>query len=543
MSMEQMYWREQLDAAGRLTEIQFSYPDNFNFGYDIVDVIAAEDPDRRALVWCNTEGAERILSFADIRRCSNQAANVFLQAGIGRGDAVLVALKRHYEYWYVAIALHKIGAVMIPVTHMLTTQDVIYRMRRAAVKGVVCTPDGDVPRRMQEAAAAQTPDCLLWTVQRDVDGLRNLTAEIAAASDQLDRQETAVDDPMLLYFTSGTTGEPKGVLHDFSYPLAHVVTAKYWQQAEPGGLHFTVAETGWAKASWGKLYGQWLVGAAIMVFDFDNFEPKQLVSVINHYGVTSFCAPPTVYRYLTRKGIPPMPSLRHAATAGEQLDPAVSRKFTEQTGLLLREGYGQTETTVLLGNFKGSEPVIGALGTPSPLYQIEIRNPDGNLAEPGCVGEIVVVPPKDGPQLGLFRDYLDEAERFATVWEGGVYHTGDTGWQDENGCFWFHGRADDLIKSGGFRVGPYEVEHVLMEHPAVLECAVVGIPDPARGQAIKAIVAVGPGNPHGKTLERELREFANERLAEYKWIRSIEFVDEIPKTISGKICKAALRRS
>ena len=347
---------------------------------------------------------------------------------------------------------------------------------------------------------------------------------------------------MLLYFTSGTMGYPKGVVHDFAYPLAHAVTAKYWQQAEEDGLHFTVAETGWAKASWGKIYGQWLVGSAVMVFDFDNFDPKQLTTVINQYGVTSFCAPPTVYRYLTRKGVPDMPSLRHASTAGEQLNPEVSRRFTERTGLQLMEGYGQTETTLLLANFKGCDPVVGSLGMPSPLYKIELRGADGTKTAQGEIGEIVVVPPKNAKQLGLFTKYLNNDALYENAWSGGVYHTGDAAWQDENGCFWFHGRFDDLIKTGGFRVGPYEVENVLMEHPAVLECAVVGIPDPLRGQAIKAVVVLAPGYAAGKDMEKELRDFSNARMAEYKWIRVIEFVDAIPKTISGKICKAALRR-
>ena len=542
MSIYKRYCREELDGNGQLTDIEFAYPDNFNFGYDVVDAIAAETPDKRALVWCNVAGEERFFSFADISRLSNQTANAFLQAGIGRGDHVMVALKRHYEYWYVSIALHKIGAVMIPVTHMLTVGDLVYRMSCVPLKGIVCTSEGDVPQRMLEAAKQQAPDCILWTTRNGVDGMRNLAAEVEAASAELERRETSVSDPMLLYFTSGTTGYPKGVIHDFSYPLAHVVTAKYWQGAQDGGLHFTVAETGWAKASWGKLYGQWLVGAAVMVFDFDNFEPKQLVSVINHYGVSSFCAPPTVYRYLTRKGIPPMSPLCRVVTAGEQLAPEVSRKFTEQTGLPLLEGYGQTETTLLMGNFGEKEFQIGSLGRPSPLYRIQILGSDGSQAKPGEIGEIVVIPPENGKQIGLFTGYLNDEERYAAAWEGGVYHTGDTGWQDETGCFWFHGRADDLIKSGGFRVGPYEVEHVLQEHPAVMECAVIGVPDPARGQAIKAIIATTSGYQPDKALEKEIREFANGKMAEYKWVRSIEFVAEMPKTISGKICKAALRQ-
>ena len=542
MSIYKHFCAEQLDKTGTLTGISFHYPDNFNFGYDVVDAIAMESPEKRAMVWCNTEGEERTFTFGDIRRLSDRTANVLRSAGVKRGDHVMVCLKKHFEFWYVSIALHKLGAVMVPVTHMLTVKDLLYRMDCIAVKAIICTPQNGVPANMRTAAEEKAPACALFTVQEDVPGFQNLTKAVEAASEDLPRQETCVTDPMLLYFTSGTPGYPKGVIHDFSYPLAHVVTAKYWQQAEDGGLHFTVAETGWAKSSWGKLYGQWLIGSAVMVFDFDNFDPKQLCTVINQYGVTSFCAPPTVYRYLTRKGIPEMPTLRHAVTAGEQLNPEVSRRFTQRTGLPLMEGYGQTETTVLLANFRGSENVVGSLGRPSPQYRVELRTSDGAMAPVGEIGEIVVVP-KDGKRpIGIFSAYLNDPERYENAWRGGVYHTGDSAWQDADGNFWFHGRFDDLIKTGGFRVGPYEVENVLHEHPAVLECAVVGIPDEARGQAIKAFVVLNQGYAAGKDMEKELREFSNARMAEYKWIRVIEFVDTIPKTISGKICKAALRR-
>ena len=542
MSIYKHFCVEQLDETGTLTGISFHYPDNFNFGYDVVDAIAMESPEKRAMVWCNTEGEERTFTFGDIRRLSDRTANVLRSAGVKRGDHVMVCLKKHFEFWYVSIALHKLGAVMVPVTHMLTVKDLLYRMDCIAVKAIICTPQNGVPANMRTAAEEKAPECALFTVQEDVPGFQNLTKAVEAASEDLPRQETCVTDPMLLYFTSGTTGYPKGVIHDFSYPLAHVVTAKYWQQAEDGGLHFTVAETGWAKSSGGKLYGQWLIGSAVMVFDFDNFDPKQLCTVINQYGVTSFCAPPTVYRYLTRKGIPEMPTLRHAVTAGEQLNPEVSRRFTQRTGLPLMEGYGQTETTVLLANFRGSENVVGSLGRPSPQYRVELRTSDGAMAPVGEIGEIVVVP-KDGKRpIGIFSAYLNDPERYENAWRGGVYHTGDSAWQDADGNFWFHGRFDDLIKTGGFRVGPYEVENVLHEHPAVLECAVVGIPDEARGQAIKAFVVLNQGYAAGKDMEKELREFSNARMAEYKWIRVIEFVDTIPKTISGKICKAALRR-
>lgn len=541
MSIYKKYCTEVIDENGALKEFKLNYPDDFNFGYDVVDAIAQQTPDKKAIVWCNTENEEHIFRFSDVSRYSNKMANVFKDAGITKGDKVMLVLKRHYEYWFAAVALHKLGAVMIPATHMLTVSDFEYRIKASGVKAVVCTAHDDVPEKIAAALKNQNVSAIMWTVQQDVDGCRNMTKEMENAPDTFDRVSTHVSDPMMLYFTSGTTGYPKGVIHDFSYPLAHIVTAKYWQQAEDGGLHFTVAETGWAKASWGKIYGQWLVGSAVMVYDFDNFDPKQLITIINKYGVTSFCAPPTVYRYLVRKGIPDMPNLKHASTAGEMLAPEVFRKFTEKTGLELCEGYGQTETTLLMANFKGSTPVQGSMGTISPQYKIELLGKDGKPVPTGKIGEVVILPGENGRQPGIFCGYLDNDEQYKYVWRGGVYHTGDAAYVDENGLYWFHGRFDDIIKTGGFRVGPYEVENVLTEHPAVAECSVIGIPDPLRGQAIKAVIVLGSGYTPSKELELEIKDFCNSKLAEYKWIRVIEFVDEMPKTISGKIQKSVLR--
>ena len=544
MSIYQKFCTEVLDDQGKLTNLSLHYPDDFNFGYDVVDAIAEETPDKRAMVWCNTENEEHIFTFDQTRRYSNQMANVFVQSGIQRGDRVMLVLKRHYSYWFAVIALHKLGATAIPATHMLTTSDFVYRIQSAKVKAIVCTPHNEVPQKLQTALEqCGRKECLVWTVQEDVEGCRNLTREMEQAPDTFQRISTAVTDPMLLYFTSGTTGYPKGVIHDFSYPLAHIVTAKYWQQAQEDGLHFTVAETGWAKASWGKLYGQWLVGSAVMVYDFDNFEPKQLCAVINRYGVTSFCAPPTVYRYLVRKGMPDMPTLRHASTAGEMLAPEVFRKFQQRTGLVLCEGYGQTETTLLMANFKGATPVEGSMGTVSPLYNIELRDAGGNLVPQGELGEVVIIPPEGGRQIGIFSAYLDNEAQYRYVWRGGVYHTGDMAYQDSEGNYWFHGRFDDIIKTGGYRVGPYEVENVLMEHPDVVECSVVGVPDTLRGQAIKAFVVLSQNKMPSAQLEKDIKDFCNTRLAEYKWIRLVEFVKEMPKTISGKIRKAELKRA
>lgn len=541
MSVYQSFCHEITDEHGNLKKLILDYPDDFNFGYDVVDRIAEETPDKRALVWCNAQGEEHIFTFSDVKKYSNQMANVFCAAGIGHGDRVMVILKRHYEYWFAAVALHKLGAVMIPVTHMLTVSDFVYRIKASKVKAIVSTWQNEVPKKVLTALKQSEMPAKLWCVQADVEGFENLTAAMDRAREELERIPTLAGDPMILYFTSGTTGHPKGVIHEHTYPLAHIVTAKYWQQAEDNGLHFTVAETGWAKASWGKIYGQWLVGSAVMVYDFDNFEPKQLTHVINRYGVTSFCAPPTVYRYLVRKGIPHMPTLKHASTAGEMLAPEVFHKFTQRTGLPLCEGYGQTETTLLMANFKDNEAVEGSMGTPSPFYNIELWGKNGRPVGVGEVGEVVIVPDEAGRQPGVFTAYLDNQEQYRYVWRDGVYHTGDTAHMDEKGRYWFHGRFDDIIKTGGFRVGPGEVENVLMEHPAVVECSVIGVPDALRGQAIKAVVVLDEGYAKTKESELAIKDFCNQKLAEYKWVRMVEFVEKMPKTISGKIQKTVLR--
>ena len=541
-SIYQRFCTEIKDENGGLKKLTLNYPDNFNFGYDVVDEYAAVSPDKRAMVWCNVENEEHIFTFLDVKRYSNKMANVFREYGIGRGDRVMLVLKRHYEYWFAAVALHKLGAVMIPATHMLTVDDFVYRISASGVKAIVCTAQDDVPSTIKQALRKSEKTPVLWCVQKDVEGFFNLTSQMETAGDAFDRVETSAADPMMLYFTSGTTGYPKGVIHDFTYPLAHIVTAKYWQQAQDDGLHFTVAETGWAKASWGKIYGQWLIGSAVMIYDFDNFDPKQLVTVINRYGVTSFCAPPTVYRYLVRKGIESMPTLKHASTAGEMLAPEVFRKFTQETGIPLCEGYGQTETTLLMANFKGRQPKEGAMGTVSPFYNIELRDKDGKQVPDGQIGEVVIIPPASGKQAGVFTGYLDNEEQYKYVWRGGVYHTGDAAYRDSDGLYWFHGRFDDIIKTGGFRVGPYEIENVLMEHPAVVECSVIGVPDKLRGQAIKAVIVPGHGYEPTRELELAIKEFCNRRLAEYKWVRLVEFVSAMPKTISGKIKKTELRK-
>lgn len=543
MSIYEKFYTETVDANGKLTDLDVHYPADFNFAYDVIDAIAAERPDKRAMVWCNTENEERIFTFDDLSRESNRAANVLLEAGIGRGDRVMLALKRHWEYWIVVLALHKIGAVMVPVTHMLTPDDIAYRLRAASIKAVVCTTQNNVPANMREAIQAVGADCQCWTVTDGIEGFRDLPAAMKAASDTLRRQETLATDPLAIYFTSGTTDQPKGVIHDHTYPLAHFVTSKYWQGTKDGGLHFTVSETGWAKASWGKLYGQWMNECAILVYDFDNFEPKQMANIIRKYEVTSFCAPPTIYRYMTRKDLIDFPALESAVTAGEYMSPDIFEKFKSMTGLDVREGYGQTETALLLANFVGMPSKDSALGVPSPQYHLELVDEDGKPVADGEIGEIVVVPEDGKKPIGVLAGYLDDEARYEKAWRGGVFHTGDAIYRDSDGYYWFHGRFDDIIKSGGYRIGPYEIEEVLMKHPAVLECSAIGVPDKLRGQSIKAIVVLTGGYTPSRALDRELRDFCNSQLAEYKWLRSIEFVDEMEKTISGKIKKAEQRRA
>ena len=541
MDISKLYCNEILSEDGSLKDFTIKCPDNFNFGYDVVDLIAEEDPQKRAIVWCNTENEEHFFTFSDIKKYSNKIANIFLANGIKKGSKVMLVLKRHYEYWFAVIALHKIGALAIPASHMLTVSDYAYRINTSGADAIVVTTQSEVPEKIKEAVDKCNFDVKLWCVQKDIEGFDNLTKQMEEASEELIRIETLATDPMLMYFTSGTTGYPKGVIHNYAYPLAHIITARYWQQTQDNGLHFTVAETGWAKASWGKLYGQWLTGSAVMVYDFDNFEPRQLSNIINKYGVTSFCAPPTIYRYLVRKGIPKMPTLKHASTAGETLAPDVFRKFFDLTGLTLHEGYGQTETTLLIANFKGVNTNEGSLGIPSPLYDIEIRNKKGEKALPGEIGEVCIIPKKDKLNAGIFCGYLNNDTQYEYAFRDGVYHTGDAARFDENGLYYFHGRFDDIIKTGGFRVGPYEVENVLITHPAVVECSVIGVPDALRGQAIKAAIVLDKGYSPSYKLEKDIKEFCNKKLAEYKWIRLVEFVKEMPKTISGKIVKPALK--
>ena len=539
------YVIETYDDNGVIAGVEFDYPDNYNFGYDVVDEMGRLAPDQRAVVWCNVDKEEKTFTFGDISRLSSKAANVFRNHGIGRGDKVLVILKRNYEYWYVAPALEKLGAVIIPATNLLNVEDLKYRINAADIKAMVGTPDGDTIKDMLEAAAECPQVEKIFAVRKNVEGTVDFTAEMETASEEFERIETRVTDEMILYFTSGTTGYPKAVIHDHTYSLSHIITAKYWQNVQEDGLHFTIAETGWGKASWGKIYGQWLCGCAVMVYDMHRFTPKSLLKVMEKYKVTSFCAPPTVYRYFVKYGMDKidLSSLNHLTTAGEALNPEVYDKVLEQTGLKLMEGFGQTETTLMLANFDGMEPKPGSMGIPSPLYNVKVVDADGKQVPSGQVGEIVVIPEDlHAYQQGIFMGYCDNEELYDDVWRGGMYHTGDTASVDEDGYFWYVGRVDDLIKTRGYRVGPFEIENVIMEHPAVLECAVTGVPHEDRGQVIKATIVLAEGYDDSPELEHDIVHQANSKLASYKWIHVVEFVSEMPKTISGKIRRVEIRQ-
>ncbi len=544
MQLYKNFCKEILDENGRLVDFELDFADNYNFGYDVVDKLAELAPDERAIAWTNENRDKKTFTFSDIGRLSNKAANVFKKYGIKKGDKVLVILKRNYEYWYVAPALHKLGAIMIPATNLLTQSDIAYRVNTANINAAICTPDGNTAEDVLAVASQANTLNTVFVPRRYVFGAVDFTAEVEEASDVFDRVDTKAAEPAMIYFTSGTTGYPKAVEHNHIYTLAHIITAKYWQCVQEGGLHLTVAETGWAKASWGKIYGQWLCGSGVMVYDFDKFSPGKLLRIMEEYKVTTFCAPPTVYRYFVKKGLNKynLSSLVHLTTAGEALNNEVFDKVYEQTGIHLMEGFGQTESVLMLANLKNTVAKPGSMGKPTPLYDVHIVDESGKELGTDEVGEIVVYPPKDKQQHGIFISYYNNAKLYEKVWTNGVYHTGDTAYRDKDGYFWYVGRADDLIKTRGFRVGPFEVENVIMQYPNVLECAVIGVPDDDRGQAIKAIVKMTDGTPHDKDLENKIKTFCNKRMASYKWIQILEIVDEFPKTVSGKIKRTELKK-
>lgn len=530
-----------LDENGVINKFELKYPENYNFGYDVVDEMAKNAPDDIAVEWVNVHHEKRTFTFKEIGELSNKAANALRSNGVKKGDKVIVILKRNYEYWYIVPALHKLGAVVIPATNMLTLDDITYRIETADIRFAISTPDDTTAETFVKAKKIKPQLEKVFVVRRDVEGSINLTNEIEKADSELERVETKASEPMLIYFTSGTTGYPKAVMHNHTYTLAHIITAKFWQDVKEKGLHLTVAETGWGKASWGKIYGQWLCGCGVMVYDFDNFSPDKLLKIIEEYKVTSFCAPPTVYRYFIKKDMSKydLSHLEHITTAGEALNPEVYEQVYKQTGMKIMEGFGQTESVLMLGNLVGSKNKVGSLGKPSPLYNIMIADNEGKKLPPNEVGEIVVIPCEK--QHGIFMGYCGNEELYANVWKYGVYHTGDTAYMDEDGYYWYVGRVDDLIKTRGYRVGPFEIENVLMQHPAVMECAVTGVPDKSRGQAIKATVHLAEGFEKSVDLMHEIKQFVNSKVASYKHIQHLEFIDEMPKTISGKIKRVDIR--
>lgn len=525
--------------------LEFMVPENFNFAYDVMDVWAEEWPEGLALLWTNEHGEERRTTFAQLKKETDQAAAYLQSLGIGKGDPVMLILKRRYEWWIAMLALHKLGAVIIPATHMLTKHDIVYRNTRASVKAIVCVDDPYVTEQVK-LSLAESPTVELLVALGAVEGFHDWKAEIGRAPQFVRPAHVNNNsDTMLMYFTSGTSGEPKMVAHDFLYALGHLTTGVFWHRLHQGSIHLTVADTGWGKAVWGKMYGQWFAGATVFVFDHEKFDAATLLRQIERYKVTSFCAPPTIYRFMIREDLSryDLSSLEWCTTAGEALNPAVFDKFKEKTGIQMMEGFGQTETTMTLGTMPWMKPKPGSMGMPNAQYDIDLLKPDGTSCEDGEKGEIVIRTSARHP-LGLFKEYYRDETLTQEAWHDGAYHTGDLAWRDEDGYYWFEGRIDDVIKSSGYRIGPFEVESALMTHPAVVECAITGVPDDIRGMVVKATVVLGKEwkSRAGDDLVKELQRHVKHETAPYKYPRIIEFVDELPKTISGKIRRVEIRQ-
>jgi acetyl-CoA synthetase len=543
--LHKKYCIEEYDKNGVLSKFDVVCPDNFNFGFDIIDVIGTNEPDRRAMLWINEEGEEHTFTYSDLMKKSNQVANMLLAHGVKKGDKVLCVLKRHYQFWFVTIALCKIGAILIPATNQLMVKDYIYRFDAAGVKYVIATADGEVTEHIEEALKEYKGISEKFIARGDREGWISFDKEFEKYPDTLDRIENHVDDDMLLYFTSGTTGYPKMVMHSHYYALAHLQTAKHWHNLKDDSLHLTISESGWGKCMWGKMYGQFEMACTIFVYDFNRFDPKDMLQKIQDYKITSFCAPPTMYRFFIKEGIEnyDLSNLKYATIAGEALNPEVFNKFYQYTGLKLMEGFGQTETVVVVANLPGMEPKPGSMGKPTPLYNVDIVDENNNSVAVGEVGEIVIRT-NGRNQKGMFKGYYNNPEATEKSWNNNVYHTGDTAWRDEDGYFWYVGRTDDLIKASGYRIGPFEIESVLMEHPAVLEVAVTGAKDPIRGQVVKATIVLTKEykDKGDEKLIKELQDYVKHATAPYKYPRIIEFVDELPKTISGKIRRVEIRQ-
>lgn len=526
--------------------LQFIVPENFNFAYDVMDRWAAEAPDDNAIMWVSETGEEKEITFLQLKEESDRAASYLMSLGIGRGDMVMLILKRRYEFWIATIALHKIGAIAIPATHMLTTQDIVYRNNKASIKGIICVGEDYVLTQVKNAMPqSPTVEVLASIGPKVPEGFHDWRKEVCEAPAFVRPAfVNSNDDIMLVYFTSGTSGEPKMVAHDFTYPIGHIPTGVFWHNLHRGSIHLTVADTGWAKAAWGKLYGQWFAGATVFVYSHEKFNALKLLKVMEHYKVTSFCAPPTVYRFLIHEDLSQfdLSSLEHCTTAGEALNPSVFERFKAITGITLYEGFGQTETTMTLGTMPWTTPKPGSMGIPNPQYDIALLRPDGTPCNDNENGEIVVRT-SNGKPIGLFKEYYNDPQLTHEVWHDGHYHTGDVAYRDQDGYYWFVGRTDDVIKSSGYRIGPFEVESALMSHPAVVECAITGVPDDLRGMVIKATVVISKTwqGVTGDALVKELQEHVKHITAPYKYPRIVEFVEELPKTISGKIRRVEIR--
>ena len=523
---------------GTPTKISFKNTENFNFAFDLVDALADKDPTKLAMLHIDKNKVERRFTFKDIKKASSQAANYFASLGIKKGDRVMLVLKRHYQFWFAMIGLNKLGAIAIPAPNQLQEHDFEYRFQSAGIKAIVCTGDGDTAHQVDLAAQTSPSLEIKIMVNGEREGWRNYDEESARFSSHFERTEESPcgDDLMLMFFTSGTSGYPKTAMHSHKYPLGHFHTAKYWHNVDPDGLHFTISDTGWAKSMWGKLYGQWLCEAPTFVYDFDRFDAADILPMFAKYKITTFCAPPTMLRMMVKQDISKydFSSVQHMTTAGEALNPEVYRQFETATGLQILEGFGQTESTMIIGNMTGASHKIGSMGKPAPIYDVHLVDADGNDVNVGENGEIVINV-KDGAPCGLFKGYYKDEEKTNEVWHDGYYHTGDVAWRDEDGFYWYVGRVDDVIKSSGYRIGPFEIESVIMELPYVLECGVSAAPDEVRGQVVKASIVLVPGTEGTEELKKEIQQYVKEKTAPYKYPRIVVFRDELPKTTSGKI--------
>ncbi len=535
------YLEETYDENGLLETYKIKYPEDYNFGYDVVDDIAVNDPGRVALVWDSVSGEEHKFTFADIKRMSDKVANCLAAHGIGKGDVVMLIMKQKYQFWFSIVALHKLGAIVAPATHMLTKHDIEYRIRSAEVKAVICTDQSNISGAVE--AAEDIPSLKVKMLSGTPrEGWLDFDAEVEKASEKFERRQTKASEPMIMYFTSGTSSNPKMVVHDHTYSLGHILTAKHWHQVDPEGIHWTVADTGWGKAVWGALYGQWIMESAVFVYEYEKFVPSDVLDMIGKHRITTFCCPPTMFRLYLNAGLEghDLSSLKNCCIAGEALNPDTYNKWYEATGLKLMEAFGQTESSVIVGTIRGMTPKPGSMGKPSPQYIVKIVDEDGNECPVGEEGEIVVSVSPRVP--GIFIEYYKDEKKTNETLRDGWHHTGDVAWMDEDGYFWYSGRNDDIIKSSGYRISPFEVESCALEHPAVLECAVTAVPDPVRGQLVKATIVLREGYEPTEALKKEIQDYVKHNTAPYKYPRVVEFVKELPKSISGKIKRVDIRK-